>query len=454
MAIEQEPKQLEMPEKALKKAKETGDAKLEASALVLMAQVYLATGFLDKAAESADAATRLFEEQKLQAGEVISRSISAAAAYAPDKSPVDMAESIAKMCKSLGDMFLEGTARLNLAYTHLAKLTSLVGKSMSPPRDTTLQIFRSAKAAYELFGAVKDADGQEKASIAAGNMMVLNGVSKDRIPAGSEIFKAKDIGFLLRELGATQSCFVSPAVHLRTSGGSGKAADAYFSEFNRTEFAWTDVAKDYTYTIKWVDPGEPTDLTLRNKLNMVGIGMGSRGGTLPLYHGVRPKDPRAMDPHEACVVQIASYDGTFNQGTILMSQLHTLSTMVVAKMHRLAFVTIGETPDEEAVHADEHKELAKALLNHPCLSGMIRSSRIEYPKLHVSLVAGDLVSWLNNRDAMIDNIFDSQSHDYNELETIWYRGKALVGRLNGPHEMPGKPIPKIAPKARTDDLYL
>jgi len=107
-----------------------------------------------------------------------------------------------------------------------------------------------------------------------------------------------------------------------------------------------------------------------------------------------------------------------------MAALHTVSSMVTAKLKRLTFVQVGEAPLEGN---DAAKNAARQVALTPCMLALIRSARIEAPQLAIGFVSGDAASWMTERDALVSAIFDSI--DEEETELMWSRRQAMMPTL-------------------------
>jgi len=373
-------------EQAWKAARQSQDRSAEGKALLQLSEARLALKEVDHALKEANLAVSIFQE--------------------------------------IRDRVSEAAAQLCVCNSHLGRIALDAQKSRFPATTNTMGALRASKAAYKIYDELADTTGKERSSRALSNALVVSGVPANTVPRPEALVQTQDLAGAVRDCGGHYSPFhEGPQLKVRhkpvESAGPEKKAI-----FERTSFKWNDPTKEFCYSLIWEPYKKGNVASKTRKYNASAVSMGARSAALPLYHSLKPQDPAQNASSGPLCVHINAYDASTNYGSSLMAALHTVSSMVTAKLKRLTFVQVGEAPLEGN---DAAKNAARQVALTPCMLALIRSARIEAPQLAIGFVSGDAASWMTERDALVSAIFDSI--DEEETELMWSRRQAMMPTL-------------------------
>lgn len=197
-----------------------------------------------------------------------------------------------------------------------------------------------------------------------------------------------------------------------------KNAKAASGKFDRQEFAWRDATAEYHYTLLY----EPH----------TGNTQGKRAGTYSSVqmqkagYGVAPTLvlPPAGEPDGAALLVTPS-ENAAAYGQNLMATTQVLGALMTASLAELTCVAFNETPKHESYEA---ATAARMIMQYPCTLALLRSARIEYPKLVIGFCSWDAATWMSDRTQIMASLPDIACAP-EETELSYDRGTTFVPTL-------------------------
>lgn len=406
MAEDKKPQARSTAKEAVTMFRVASNAKREASAQLLVAEVCLQTLQYGEAVAAAKRALALYRQLASQAGQLAAFSAIVAADFDNAMGEaIPAAQEFLAFVAGKGDSFQEAEAHLTLANVYVAALGKKIARCSLVSPDDSIAALQAAKQAHRLSLLTRHSDGMENAMRVVASVLMYNQVPADLIAAASTPEKVlEDVmnGRFSNPKNALPQTPLPTNVKLETVVPTSK-------QLERTKFGWTNPLKGYSYTLIWqstkdreVQPRKP-----RKTYDILGVNMGSKTCAAPAL--VQARSNPASERDDPLVVCTLSPDAKTSYGAAMITLMHTISAMVSAKMSRITFVCLDETYFEWTETTASECSLYNVVL------GIARSCRLEAPFLSVGFVGGDIASWKSNPAPMIESIFDVVETDESEV---------------------------------------
>lgn len=428
IASKQQPEARAAARQAARALRDAKDQRGEAAALLLLADVCVATSELGEAAGAANAALELYRALDSKAGQAAALLALATADFdREDGKAIWAARERAKLLGEAGQRLQEAEATLLLADAHVARLGKKLAVCSVPSVEDTMGGLEAARDAHGLFGDVGSVAGQEGAMRAMSRVLLYNNVPPGVVESArspGEVFN--DVLSGRYSLSTNAFPMVKPGIK-----ANAKIDDIVPSakQLDRSKFAWTNPMAGLAYALVWQPQKErPAKARqARGSYDITGLVTGSRATALPALYQARSNI--AAEKEDPLAVYILSTDCRDVTGTTNINMLNVVGAMILAKLPRLTFVMLDESFYEDMSTYTR----ARTCALYTTVLGILRSSRIENPKLTIGFVGGDAASWMHDPAPMIESIFDTVEGD--ESEVVYSRGEPYMPLLtNKPME--------------------
>lgn len=421
VANEQKPQARNAAKEAVALARAAGDLRGEAVAQLLVAEVCGQTLQYVEAVAAAKRAGSLFKQLQSNLGQVAAYTAIAAADYDNEMGEGVMAtEERITLCKGFGDLYQEAEAHLTLANMYVTILGRKLGKCSLACADDSLAALKAASYAHDLFDSVGWMEGKVQTMRIVSAVLMYNKVPQDLVLAvgmgGTPDKVLADVmeGRYSSSKNALPGQEISKNLKLEEVVPSVKQLD-------KTSFAWNKPLQGFSYTLVWqpVDDRAPGKRKPPQKYDILTVAQGSSRLVAPITQLAR--SCTASEREKPLVLYMVSPEAKYTYASTIMSIMHTVGAMIIARVQKITFVQMDES------HFDWSDKRARQCHIHSCVLGLLRSIRLEAPHIQVGYVGGDCASWLTNPGPMIDSIFDTLESD--ESEVSYKRGDAFAPLL-------------------------
>eukprot|EP00913_Durusdinium_trenchii_P022011 g20684.t1 len=388
--------------------KALNDPQAEAKAQLLVAQVCTQTQRYQEAAAAGKEALRLarLSGDKSQQASAWKALATAATDFDLDKAIISWQEHL-KLVKELSSPPQEAQALLRLSKAHLSRLSRKLSGCAIADKDDTIEALRAAKDAHSLFRRENDPQGQANALQLVARALLFNGVHPDVVEASGdpeEIFASVLSGAYSSSKNALPPKPSTKPLKLEEVVPDSKQLD-------KNKFAWRNPVAGFCYTVVW----QPT----KDR----GVGNNKPRGQydmLMLRSGRLLESLMSFDlsRNEHMMVFMTTQDHAMNYSSSMMNVQHTIGGVATANLRKLVFVQFGES------FFDWTDTSARTVEMHSVTLGLLRSARIEAPFLTIGFVGGDLASWVQDPQPLIESIFDTIESD--ECEVIYKNGEGFA----------------------------
>lgn len=357
-----------------------------------------------------------------------------------DAKSIAEAESNLAFAKASGDVALEAAATLDLAKAHIANLVKKLDKCSVPSSEDSMEALKRAKDAFVLSSGIGSREGMDEASHVSSLVLMYNGVP----PHAFEV-AAGDPEVLFQEVMEGKYTTAQNAFPIPPAPSKGYKLDEVVpsvKQLDHARWTWSNPLSGFTYTLAWKPVKELKDRSLNNNTkrksyDVLALNTGTKSFGVTSLLGARSND--ASERGDAFMVYMVSPDVALKQGTQIMGLTNTIGAMVLARIPKLTFVTLGES------QADPESIKVRQMHMYPTTLGQLRSARLECPTITVGYVGGDFASWMSDPAPMVENIFDVIESD--ESERMYRNGDSHVPLLI---ERPlDDPITVVRPKKPT-----
>eukprot|EP00437_Effrenium_voratum_P057417 CAMPEP_0181523748 /NCGR_PEP_ID=MMETSP1110-20121109/68061_1 /TAXON_ID=174948 /ORGANISM="Symbiodinium sp., Strain CCMP421" /LENGTH=482 /DNA_ID=CAMNT_0023654429 /DNA_START=46 /DNA_END=1493 /DNA_ORIENTATION=+ len=402
LKLQRRPEARAAAQEAVALFKAVNDPQAEAKAQLLVSQVCMQTQRYQEAAAAGREALRLARvagDQSQQADAW--RALAVAAEQFDLDKAIPSWQEVAKLTK---DSPGEAQAQLGLARAHMGRLSKKLGSCAVADKDDSIEALRAAKEAHAIYRSQNDA---------ARGVLLFNGVHPDVVEASgdpSEIFSAVLSGTYSSSKNALPKPNLKP-MKLEEAVPDSKQLD-------RNKFGWRNPIAGYCYTVVWQptkDRGVGNNKP-RGQYDMLMLRTGHKHHAVSTSVGLRAND--ASERNEHMMVFMTTQDHGLNYSSCMMNAQHTLGGVVTTNLRKLVFVQFGES------FFDWTDTSARTVEMHSVTLGLLRSARIEAPFMTIGFVGGDLASWVQDPQPLIESIFDTVESD--ECEVIYKNGEGFA----------------------------
>jgi len=394
--------------------KAVNDPKNEAKTQLLVAQVCMQTQRFKEACVAARETLRL---ARLAQDKTQQASAWKALAMAGEQVDIDKAivswQEFCKLAKELSTA-QEAQALYGLAKAHLTRLSQKLSGCAIACKDDTIEVLKAAKEAHRLFKQENDNMGQINTLQLVARVLLFNGVHPDVVEASGdpeEIFAAVLGGTFSSSKNALPPKPATKPLKLEEVVPDSKQLD-------KNKFAWRNPVAGFCYTVVWQptkDRGVGNNKP-RGQYDMLMLRSGYKHHAVPTSVGLRAND--ASERNEHMMVFMTTQDHAMNYSSTMMNVQHTIGGVATANLRKLVFVQFGES------FFDWTDTSARSVEMHSVTLGILRSARIEAPFLTIGFVGGDLASWIQDPQPLIESIFDTIESD--ECEVIYKNGEGFA----------------------------
>lgn len=394
--------------------KAMNDPKSEAKAQLLVAQVCTQTQRYKEATSAGREALRL---ARLAGDKVQQAAAWRVLAVAGEQVDLDKAivswQELCKLAKELSASE-EAAALFGLSKAHLTRLSRKLSSCAIACKDDTIEVLRAAKEAHRLYKQESDSMGQINTLQLVAKVLLFNGVHPDVVEASNdpeEIFAAVMSGAYSNPKNALPPKAATKPLKLEEVVPDSKQLD-------KNKFAWRNPVAGFCYTVVWQptkDRGVGNNKP-RGQYDMLMLRSGYKHHAVPTSVGLRSND--ASERNEHMMVFMTTQDHGLNYSSSMMNVQHTIGGVATANLRKLVFVQFGES------FFDWTDTSARSVEMHSVTLGLLRSARIEAPFLTIGFVGGDLASWVQDPQPLIESIFDTIESD--ECEVIYKNGEGFA----------------------------